>query len=101
MEKQICLSNNQQGQPHAETKAGAVMFLYLLVLQGDCLLEPPFQDNVCMYFAGRCCAVGAEDEACSSRQSRGLCLPCQGGDEAVPFFSGSNMENTFLLVCSG
>lgn len=53
MEKQIHLSDNQQGESHAETKAGAVVFLYWLVLQGDCLLEPPFQENV-LYFAGRC-----------------------------------------------
>lgn len=53
MEKQIHLSDNQQGESHAERKAGVVVFLCLLVLQGDCLLEPPFREKV-LYFAGRC-----------------------------------------------
>lgn len=34
MKKQIHVSNSQQGQPHSKTKAGTVMFLCLLVLQG-------------------------------------------------------------------
>lgn len=42
MKKQIHVGDSQQGEPHLKTKAGAVMFLCLLVLQGDCLLEPPF-----------------------------------------------------------
>lgn len=42
MKKQNHLSDSQQGEPRSKTKAGAVTFLCLLVLQGGCLLEPPF-----------------------------------------------------------